>query len=229
MWKMRHDQIASSNLTTAPPQPPSKTPARKIGRGRPGVHIVQFPSEKNQRVIPVEGRLEADMCLLLEFDPAIKSYRSQPLTVRLEDEHGLFNHTPDFEVQPTGGRAFLLEVKPHARASQSFRAQRIEVARQHFLGMDLEYVLRTERHIRIEPRITTLRNLYGRARTVSREGLIDLLALLPKDGSPATLKEIAAQMPSNLGHIGRGLLVGWVEVELEKPIGPNWLVWRRPR
>jgi len=120
-------------------------------------------------------------------------------------------------------------VKPHARASQSFRAQRIEVARQHFLGMDLEYVLRTERHIRIEPRITTLRNLYGRARTVSREGLIDLLALLPKDGSPATLKEIAAQMPSNLGHIGRGLLEGWVEVELEKPIGPNWLVWRRPR
>ena len=229
MWKMRHDKIASSNLTTAPPQPPSKTPARKIGRGRPGVHIVQFPSEKNQRVIPVEGRLEADMCLLLEFDPAIKSYRSQPLTVRLEDEHGLFNHTPDFEVQPTGGRAFLLEVKPHARASQSFRAQRIEVARQHFLGMDLEYVLRTERHIRIEPRITTLRNLYGRARTVSREGLIDLLALLPKDGSPATLKEIAAQMPSNLGHIGRGLLEGWVEVELEKPIGPNWLVWRRPR
>lgn len=204
-------------------------PARRIARGRPSVHIVQFPSEKNKKLIPVEGKLEADMCVLLEFDSAIKTYRSQPLTVRLFDEHGAFNHTPDFAVEPFVGLSYLLEVKPHVRAAQAFRAQRIEVARQYFLGLDIEYVLRTERHIRIEPRITTLRNLYGRARTVSREGLIDLLALLPKDGSPATLKEIAAQMPSNLGHIGRGLLEGWVEVELEKPIGPNWLVWRRPR
>lgn len=229
MLEMRHDQIATDNPTTASLLPQSAAPARKIGRGRPGVHIIQFPSERNQCVIPVEGRLEADMCLLLEFDPSIRSYRSQPLTVRLEDEHGPFNHTPDFEVQPTEGRAYLLEVKPHARASQAFRARRIEVARQHFLGMDLDYVLRTEHHIRIEPRITTLRNLYGRARTVRREALAELLIFLPTDGSPVPLKEIARQMPSNLGHIGRGLLEGWVDAEVDKPIGPNWFVWRRPR
>jgi hypothetical protein len=234
---LRHSVISRMRYDLTTPEQPSLTalqvattkPVRKIGRGRPGVHIIQFPSEKNQCVIPVEGRLEADMCLLLEFDPSIRSYRSQPLTVRLEDEHGFFNHTPDFEVQPTEGPAYLLEVKPHARASQAFRARRIEVARQHFLGMDLDYALRTEHHIRIEPRITILRNLYGRARTVRRETLAELLIFLPTDGSPVPLKEIARQMPSNLGHIGRGLLEGWVGAEVDKPIGPNWLVWRRPR
>lgn len=226
---MRYDLTTPEQPSLTALQVATTKPVRKIGRGRPGVHIIQFPSEKNQCVIPVEGRLEADMCLLLEFDPSIRSYRSQPLTVRLEDEHGLFNHTPDFEVQPTDGSAYLLEVKPHARASQAFRARRIEVARQHFLGMDLDYVLRTEHHIRIEPRITTLRNLYGRARTVRRETLAELLIFLPTDGSPVPLKEIARQMPSNLGHIGRGLLEGWVDAEVDKPIGPNWLVWRRPR
>jgi hypothetical protein len=204
-------------------------PARRIGRGRPGVHIVQFPSEMNKRVIPVEGRLEADMCLLFEFDPSIQSYRSQPLTVTLADEHGIFNHTPDFEVTPRVGDPYLVEVKPSARASQPFRAHRLQVAREHFLGNDREYLLETELSIRIEPRITILRNLYGRARAVPLDDIAALLALLPKDGSPVSLQTIASHLPNNLGRIGRGVLSGWIDVELTKPIGPNWLVWRKPR
>lgn len=78
-------------------------------RGRHGRRVTQFPSRKNNRVMGCNSLLEADFCLLLERNPNIVSYTTQPCTVELLKPHS--RYTPDFEVVHRNGQVAYYEIK----------------------------------------------------------------------------------------------------------------------
>ncbi|MCO6689644.1 hypothetical protein [Pseudomonas asiatica] len=93
-------------------------------RGRHGRRVTQFPSRKNGRVMGCDSLLEADFCLLLERNPNIRSYTTQPCTVELLAPHT--RYTPDFEVVYQSGKVAYYEIK-HDNKYNSPR----NVARRH--------------------------------------------------------------------------------------------------
>lgn len=93
-------------------------------RGRHGRRVTQFPSRKNDRVMGCDSLLEADFCLLLERNPNIRSYTTQPCTIELLTPRS--RYTPDFEVIYQSGKIAHYEIK-HDNKYNSSR----NVARRH--------------------------------------------------------------------------------------------------
>jgi hypothetical protein len=85
-----------------------------------GGHLVQFESEQEHKLI-----------LLLERDPTVADFVSQPETLHFCDARGRRRaYTPDFQVWRTGGQIELHEVTLAARRAVRESLQQREVATQ---------------------------------------------------------------------------------------------------
>ncbi len=83
-------------------------------------HIVQFESEQERKLV-----------LLLEHDPTVADYISQPEMLRFRDRSGRKRHyTPDFKVWRTNGQIELHEVTLEARRQEQASLPQREVAAQ---------------------------------------------------------------------------------------------------
>jgi len=129
---------------TRKPPPDNVRRVACLGRNIHGVttnkrgHLVQFESE-----------LEHTLILLLERDPAVADYRSQPEVLPFRDATGRpRTYTPDFQVWRTDGRIELHEVSVEQRRAQRPTLQQREaagVAICHQRGW--RYVLHTDRSL----------------------------------------------------------------------------------
>ncbi|MGF6401609.1 hypothetical protein ABH905_005275 [Pseudomonas frederiksbergensis] len=66
-----------------------------------GKHSVYFPSQKNQTQIVCDSTLEADYCVLLEFEPTVERYQSRPGIFKISVDERIHDYTPDFLVETT--------------------------------------------------------------------------------------------------------------------------------
>lgn len=87
-----------------------------------------FPSVKGQRHFPgwwwsstmgdhvgYESWLERDNAMLLDFDPAVAAFASQPFWLRWLDGSGLRRHLPDYFARLADGTAVVIDVRADDR------------------------------------------------------------------------------------------------------------------
>ncbi len=200
--------------------PPQSNLARQIKRGRVGVHIVDFPSIKNSRVIVCESKLEADFCQLLEFDPEVVSYTPQPQTITLYVNGVLTNYTPDFQVayqfRPDG----FFEIKPDEVTSWDEYQALMAAAAQYFPEMGYSFRLMLGSEIRQEPMLSNLRYFYSKLHVVSEHEYKYLLEHLKRSGGKANYAELLEMpVPPSIGAIAKGIYSQTIDVDLNLSLG----------
>lgn len=127
-------------------KPPADNVRRVVCLGR---NIRGVTTNKRGHLVQFESELEHTLILLLERDPAVTDYRSQPEVLRFRDAAGRpRTYTPDFQVWRTDGRIELHEVSVEARRAQRPALPQREAAAEaicHHRGW--RYVLHTERSL----------------------------------------------------------------------------------
>lgn len=90
-----------------------------------GRHVFRMYSKKNGCALKVESYLEYCHACILECDPNVKIFASQPETMNLVIDGKQRRYTPDFLVLYQNGFAEYIEVHPSTLISKNFR-QRVE-------------------------------------------------------------------------------------------------------
>jgi hypothetical protein len=109
-----------------------------------------YPSVKNNRLIPFESLLEADLIVLMEQDQSIMAYAAQPETFRWKTpSKQVRRYTPDFLVIYSDGQRAYREVKPSRYMNRDWtlggRRARIEM---ECLARGASFEIWTEKEIR---------------------------------------------------------------------------------
>lgn len=126
----------------------------------------KFPSRKNGRMVQHEGLLELDAIYLFETSPRIVRYREQPRKINYPDGERLRHYTPDFELVLLTGEVVLIEVKPAEKFRNEEIQHKFDRIKSHMHRLGLAFVILTDEHIRVAPRLANLRWIYHRASRV---------------------------------------------------------------
>lgn len=146
------------------------SPQFRIPHGRQGgPWKVLFPSQKARKTFGsskdylhiLEGRLEADYCLSLEFDTDVEVYACQPCKLLGGQEYGFASFTPDHIVFPHNAPAYVVDCKPKQVAEAKIHRERHAILRQALAAQGVEFRVVTDEDIRVQPRMDTHRFLYG--------------------------------------------------------------------
>jgi hypothetical protein len=203
-------------------------PSRKISNRGSKKNIGKFPSSKMKRTIYWESLIERDLIFLLEYDPEVTSYEEQPDPVTYMLAGKQRHLTPDFFVE-RGGPTQLIEVKPEAKMkkyAEIFREVRWE-CRQTGRG---EFVVATEKMIRVEPKLGNIKFLFRYARTPILMKHQRLLQDFFNLKGEAPIRELAEYFGSeaveNAAQVVYALVYhGFLEINLMKPIVLDSLAW----
>lgn len=174
-----------------------QTPVRKIVTRSGGIPRGLFPSRKNNRMVAYEHLLEADACVLFEMSPQIAAYHEQPTHISFPDGDRTRLYTPDYQLELTDGRQFLVEIKPARRLAAPEIRDKFDRIEEHMHRLGLSFIVLTDELIRKQPRLTNLRRLRYDAplspvdydairrslRTIPHSGLITLGQLIALLGS----------------------------------------------
>lgn len=202
-------------------------PSRKISNRGSKKNIGKFPSLKMKRSIYWESLIERDLIFLLEYDPEVTSYEEQPDPVTYMLAGKQRHLTPDFFVE-RGGPTQIIEVKPEAKMekyTEIFREVRWE-CRQAGRG---EFVVATEKMIRVEPKLGNIKFLFRYARThilLSHQKLLQNFFHFKGEASIEELIEhFNLEAVENAPQVVYALVYhGFLETNLMKPIGLGSLV-----
>jgi hypothetical protein len=106
-------------------------------------------TNKRGQLVQFESELEHALILLLERDPSVVDYRSQPEVLRFRDADGRARtYTPDFQVWRAGGRIELHEVTVEARrAVRPSLRQREAAATAVCRERGWRYIVHTDRSL----------------------------------------------------------------------------------
>jgi len=135
------------------------SPARIVTNKGTKKNIGKFFSQKMQTAIVYESLLERDYMYLLEIDPAVKSYSSQPLNISYTIDNTQRRYTPDFLVERTS-KTQIVEVKPQQKLNSSENLARFSEIWRLFQKKNWEFVVITEEKIKVEPLLSNVKLLY---------------------------------------------------------------------
>ena len=93
-------------------------PVRRLTNGG-RKNIGKFPSIKNGEMVWWESLLERDYFYLLEIDPDVVRYDSQPLKIRYYLDAEPHKYTPDVRVYRQNGVKEIVEVKDEKNAGKA--------------------------------------------------------------------------------------------------------------
>ena len=96
---------------------------------------------------------------LLEIDPDVVSYRSQPLKISYTLNNQLRQYTPDFLVQRVATEQ-IVEIKPEKRVNQEHNLQLFQAITKLGQCQGWEFVVITDKMIKKEPLLSNLKLLY---------------------------------------------------------------------
>jgi hypothetical protein len=89
-----------------------------LSKGRPGSRVTFFPSQKNGGPVACGNLQQADFCVLLEYQPEVRSYQCRPPTLRRGD----LRYKADFLVFLNNGREVYHKFQPTAASPEAFSA-----------------------------------------------------------------------------------------------------------
>lgn len=125
-----------------------KAPAGNVRRAMSlGSNFCGVTTNKRGCLVQFESEQERKLILLLERDPSVVDYVSQPETLHFRDGKGRRRkYTPDFQVWRAGGQVELHEVTVEARReSRNSQQERETSAQQVCRERGWRYVVHTDR------------------------------------------------------------------------------------
>ncbi|MFM0498924.1 TnsA endonuclease N-terminal domain-containing protein [Paraburkholderia caffeinilytica] len=148
-----------ANRRNTPPPPTSRLPARNpvtpSGRG----FRAKFFSPKNNRLVRCESLLEFDCLHLFEFARGVVRFIEQPKTIRYRLGTRSRSYTPDFAVDWSDGRRWLIEVKPAETLAEPQNQEKFDRLSDMFKGQGEKFVILTDLNIRKPMRLTQVKRL----------------------------------------------------------------------
>ena len=171
--------------------------------------------------------LEFDMFLLCELDPAVDAYIEQPLRLRYPLDGRTRWHMPDLFVRRAGVGTFMA-ITPEAEAALPDRERRWPAIGATLALSGFGYCVQTERHIRRQPRFSTLRALFADRHAPLPDGAMRRqLALAVPAGATVAISALLVGFPQLAAkHIHSLIVNGYLATDLDTPLGPASLVWR---
>lgn len=127
--------------------------------------IGKFPSLKMNSIVMWESQLERDYIYLLEIDSDVVAYKSQPFTIAYNSQYKRRKYTPDFLVERTNLKQ-IVEIKQERKIEKFSQSDRYRQAANFCLTHDLDFVVVTEKIIRVQPRLDNIKLLHRYARVV---------------------------------------------------------------
>lgn len=200
--------------------------ARQVISPSGGIVRGKFPSRKNGRMVHHEGLLELEAIYLFETSPLITRYREQPVTIHYPDGARLRRYTPDFELELASGEIVLVEIKP-ARCLQDEKIRhKFDRVAAHMQRSDTPFIILTDACIRQEPRLSSLRWIYHRAKRVPPVwDAINLAASRYRKHFPLSI-HAATHLLDECGLEPYSLLLsGLAQCPLEQRASPETLIY----
>ncbi len=126
--------------------------------------IGKFASLKMKKTVHWESQIERDYIYLLEFDLGVIRYDDQPLRIDYTADGKKHHYTPDFLVQRAHIKQ-LVEVKPKEKVSTKEHDLLFRTVSPICVEYGYEFIVVTDRMIRVQPFLNNIRLLYRYAST----------------------------------------------------------------
>jgi hypothetical protein len=204
---------------------PQLNPSRNIESGHYGKHIVYFPSLKNSRQIVCESQLEADFCILLEFDQKVISYHPQPITISTMAGDKRRRYTPDFFVSRHYQNDLYVEIKPDAQLLSDDYLEHLLQARRHFRKRGANFLLVDAKKIRSHPKLSNLRTLYSRIHNTTKLEDDHLENFIRENVFPCSIKHLLTTPNApTLNAILKAIFTHMLYINLNQPLSVTSMV-----
>ena len=141
-----------------------QTGVRKITNGRYRKIIGLFTGLKIGKIW-WESPIERDYLYLLEADPDVLKCDGQPLKIKCIVDGEEYMYTPDFRVIRKNCRQ-IVEIKPENEAKKEENLKLFDQAEKVCRKNDYEFVVVTDKMIRIEPQLSNIKLLFKYSRVV---------------------------------------------------------------
>jgi len=154
-----------------------------------------FPSLKNGVSVGCESYLEAECCLLLEYDRDVTRYHAQPHCYEWIDAEQHYRYTPDFRVHCIDGSSYLIEVKQDfEHIKQTYKDKLVsfsELCRNH----GWLYQKWSMAQIQSQVNFDTLRYLYSRSHHIDAVDKFFFIEAAQQIKWPVTLGQLIEELP----------------------------------
>lgn len=175
--------------------------------------------------VAVEGNEngEGNACLILDADPAVRHYSTQPMAISYRLAGRETYHIPDFEVVRHCGSILLWDIQSSAMALEEDIVQRSRFMMRELPRLGYEYAVATHRELCMEPRLGTARELcrYGHhpldLRT--REQVLDAFRRLGRISWGTILN--GGLGPNGRDAVCRLTLEGALNLDRSRPMSPQ--------
>lgn len=231
LWKPERDGA---------PATPAASRHDLLTKGRPVRRIVgksterrsgYFSSRKNGKegAIAWESELEKYALWLLECDPYVTRFITQPLTVTYVIDRQRRRHTPDLWWW-RGKQPYITEIKPAWRLQRPYTALRTQLMTDLFASFGIRYRVWRDDEILAEPRLANAKYLLRfRDQAVTREQKWTARRLLERRGA-TTIRELADELgPQGREVVPAMVLRGYLLCDLHEPLSLQTAVWLKPR
>lgn len=164
-----------------------------------GHNLRGITTNKRGHVVQFESELEHTLILLLERDPSVDDYHSQPEVLSFVDATGRARtYTPDFQVWRTDGRIELHEVSVETRCREhpSLR-QREAAAATICQDRGWEYIVHTDRSLPSGYEYTNLSFLSGYRAQCSTDPAVTTAWLRQLGQEPRHPQMVLAQLAAD--------------------------------
>lgn len=130
-------------------------PVRRISN-RGGNIIGKFPSLKMRRMVAFESLIERDYLYVLDYEPDIKWFEEQPLTIEYQHDGKALHYTPDFHVVQAG-RDVLVECKPAVLTDRAKNRRKFRAALAWCAERDWDFLVVTDIQLRTGYRLENIK------------------------------------------------------------------------
>lgn len=160
--------------------------AQKNGYGK---HLLFFPSRKTQSQVICHSVLEADYCVLLEYDSGVVSYCGQPDALLVTVNGCQREYRPDFRVE-TVDQSFYTEVKVDFNELSTRVRSKLLAAKSLLQAQGSELVFAEIDSIRAGAKLRNLKFLYFHSFNVSADEFGGCRGLLSVLDYPVSLRTL---------------------------------------
>ena len=199
---------------------------RKIWKGLPNKNVVLFPSVKNQSLMPCESKLEAEHCLAIEFERNVMSYRTQPLTIRLNAKE---SYTPDVVIADESGKYTFREIKFSGSLQSNKLNDRLTKITSVFATAGFRFEVITEKLLNLFPVCQHRNYLYRSARLNFHQLQVnEALAVINTAGPDFTLQAFRNECQDLGIHpliADWTIFHGYVQFDINQPINELTFIW----
>ncbi|AVH63920.1 MULTISPECIES: TnsA endonuclease N-terminal domain-containing protein [unclassified Nostoc] len=160
---------------------------------------------------------------LLETDPDVLSYHSQPLSIFYTFNHRQRRYTPDFFVEGRH-KKLLVEVKPASKVNSDKNLSLFRAIAPICEEKGWEFVVVTDAMIRVQPQLNNLKLIYKYAgEPLSINNALDCYRYFQRQVSTSIKTALLDLAPKqiSINILLKLIFLGFLKTDLKQPISSN--------